>query len=164
MRPAAALGIVRLTARTSALLFAGAQTAPLAGRRGARVSETLYQGFMVAHVLHFAAVTRYAVMTGGHDLFPGGRDLHDVGGWPTVAGIFTGFAGVATIGWVGRPTTTRVSGWTRVAGAAARTFIGTMFTGTFTGQLSRSTWYAVPAAISGAATVLGAVSFQRRPS
>ena len=72
---------------------------------------------MVAHVVHFAAVTRYAVLSGGHDLFPGGRDLDDVGGWPTVAGIFTGFAGMAAIGWAGRPTT-RVSRRTRAAGTA----------------------------------------------
>lgn len=112
MSQAGALRVVRLTARSSAALFAGAQVASLAGRRGARASEALYQGFMVAHVVHFAAVTRYAVLTGGHDLFPGGRDPRDVGGWTTVAGIFTGFAGVATLGWVGLPTTTQAKPWT----------------------------------------------------
>ena len=156
----AALGMVRLTARTSALLFASAQAAPLARSRGAQASETLYRGFMVAHVVHFAAVTRYAVLSGGHDLFPGGRDLDDVGGWPTVAGIFTGFAGMAAIGWAGRPTT-KVSRRTRTAGTAARTVIGTIFTGAFAGQLTRSAWYAIPTAISAAATVLGTLDSRR---
>ena len=164
MSQAAALRVVRLTARSSAALFAGAQVASLAGRRGARASEALYQGFMVAHVVHFAAVTRYAVLTGGHDLFPGGRDLRDVGGWTTVAGIFTGFAGVATLGWVGLPTTTQAKPVDRAAGTAARTVIGTMFTGTFAGQLTRSAWYAVPTMISATATVLGTFGPRRWPA
>jgi hypothetical protein len=162
MSPATARRVVRLTARTSAMLFAGAQVAPLACRRCARVGETLYQAFMAAHVVHFASVTRYTLLTGGHDVFPGGRDLHDVGGWPTVAGIFTGFAGVATIGWVGRPITRVPPGVRTAAGAAARTVIGTLFAGTFASQIARSAWYVVPMVISGVATVLGIVGARRR--
>jgi hypothetical protein len=37
-------------------------------------------------------------MTGGHRLFPGGRSLHDVGGWRTVVGIYAAFAGLAASG------------------------------------------------------------------
>ena len=162
MSPAAARRVVRLTARTSAILFAAAQVAPLAGRRCARAGETLYQAFMVAHVVHFASVTRYTSLTGGHDVFPGGRDLHDVGGWPAVAGIFAAFAGVATIGWVGRPTTRVTPRARTAAGAAARTVIGTLFTGTFAGQIARSACYVVPTVISGVATVLGIVGARRR--
>lgn len=162
MSPASALRVVRVTARTSAMLFASAQAAALVGRRGARAGDALYQGFLVTHALHFAAVTRYAVMTGGHDLFPGGRDLDDVGGWPTVAGIFTGFAGVASIGWVGRSARTRVSRRTLFAGTAARAVIGTMFTGTFASRSARSAWYAVPTVISGTASVLAAMGSRRR--
>jgi hypothetical protein len=162
MSPAVALRVVRGTARTSALVFAGAQVAPLAGWPGARAGDAIYRAFLVAHVVHFAAVTRYAVLTGGRDLFPGGRDLDDVGGWPTVAGIVTGFAGLATIGWFGRPTRSGVRPRTRAAGTAARTVIGTMFTGTFAGRVPQSPWYAVPTAISGTATVLATRS-SRRP-
>jgi hypothetical protein len=159
--PVAALRAVRYTARLSAVLFAGAQAAPLAGRRGARAGDTLYQAFMVAHGLHFAAVTRYAVLTGGRDLFPGGRARHDVGGWPTVAGIVTGFAGLATLGWIGRPANARVTANTRAVGTAARSVIGAMFTGTFAGRIALSAWYAVPTAISGTATVLVTVDSKR---
>jgi len=162
MSPAAALRVVRVTARTSAMLFASVQAAPLAGWRGARASDALYRAFLVAHAVHFTAVTRYAVLTGGHDLFPGGRDLDDVGGWPTVAGIFTGFAGVASIGWFGRPTRTGVTPRTRAAGTAARTVVGTMFTGTFASRIARSAWYAVPTVISGTATVLAIMGSRRR--
>ena len=56
---------------------------------------------------------------------------------------------------------TRLRPWTRAAGTAARTFIGTMFTGTFAGQLARSAWYAVPTATSGMTTVLGIVGARR---
>ena len=162
MSPAAALRVVRVAARTSAMLFASAQAAPLAGWRGVRASDALYQAFMVAHAVHFTTVTRYAFLTGGHDLFPGGRDLDDVGGWPTVAGIFTGFAGMASIGWVGRPTRTGVTPRTRAAGTAARTLVGTMFTGTFAGRIARSAWYAVPTVISATATVLATMGSRRR--
>jgi hypothetical protein len=143
------------------MLFAGAQAAPLAGRRGARAGDALYRAFLVAHAVHFTAVTRYAVLTGGHDLFPGGRDLDDVGGWPTVAGIFTSFAGVATIGWFGRPTKTTVAPRSRAAGTAARTIVGAMFTGTFAGRIPRSAWYAVPTVISGTATALAATNARK---
>ena len=53
---------------------------------------------MVAHAVHFVAVTRYAVRTGGRTFFPGGRSLQDVGGWRTVAGIYGAFAGLALTG------------------------------------------------------------------
>jgi len=81
---------------------------------------------------------------------------------PTVAGIFTGFGGVATIGWFGRPTRTGVTPRILAAGRAARTVIGTMFTGTFAGRVPQSPWYAVPTVISGTATVL-ATRGSRRP-
>ena len=90
---------VQLTARTSALLFAGAQAASALGPRAERASRLLYLAFMAAHAVHFTVVARYAVVNGGRDLFPGGRSLNDVGGWPTVAGIYTFFSGLAVTGW-----------------------------------------------------------------
>ena len=162
MSQAAALRIVRLTARTSAMLFAGAQAASLAGRRGARASETLYQAFMVAHVVHFAAVTRYAVLTGGHDLFPGGRDLRRR---RRLAHRRRHLHRLRRRGHhrLGRPADHdpgEPGGPAPPAWLPGRV-IGTMFTGTFAGQLSRSAWYAVPTVISGTATVLGTVGPRR---
>ena len=86
---------VQLTARSSALLFAAAQATSALGPRAGRAPRLLYLAFMAAHAVHFAVVARYAVVNNGRDLFPGGRSLHDVGGWPTVAGIYTFFAGLA---------------------------------------------------------------------
>ena len=86
--------VVRLTARASALLFAAAQGSS-ALKPAQRASRPLYVAFMVAHAVHIVAVTRYAVRTGGRNLFPGGRSLQDVGGWRTVAGIYGAFAGLA---------------------------------------------------------------------
>ena len=90
---------VQLTARVSALLFAGAQATSALGSRAAPAWRLLYLAFMAAHAVHFAVVARYAVVNGGRDLFPGGRSLRNVGGWPTVAGIYTFFAGLAATGW-----------------------------------------------------------------
>jgi hypothetical protein len=94
--------VVRLTARTSALLFAAAQVTS-AARPTRRASRRLYAAFLLAHTAHFAAVTRYAIITGGRHLFPGGRNLADVGGWPTMAGIFGVFYGLAATGWPAPP-------------------------------------------------------------
>ena len=108
---------------------------------------------MAAHAVHFAVVARYAVVNGGRDLFPGGRSLHDVGGWPTVAGIYTFFAGLAVTGWVaGAP---RAAGQPalRVVGQAATGLMAAMFVEVYLGQLPRSRWYALPAtAVAGAVT------------
>jgi hypothetical protein len=152
---------VRLTARGSALLFAAAQAAPVFGPRAARVSRPLYLGFMAAHAVHFTAVTRYAKATGGRSLFPGGRSMNDVGGWPTVAGIFTFFASLAVTGWAaGTPAATGKPRM-RAAGRAATSFIGAMFVGTYLGQMSQSKWYAVPAALVGTAVTANVVARYR---
>ena len=118
---------------------------------------------MAAHAVHFAVVARYAVVNGGRDLFPGGRSLNEVGGWPTVAGIYTFFAVLAGTGWVtgapraaGRP---RV----RVIGHAATGLIAAMFVGVYLGQLPRSRWYAVPATAVAGAVTANVVAQRRRP-
>ena len=136
---------VRLTARSSALLFAAAQATPalegaLRGRRG-----RLYLGFMAAHAAHFTVVARYAKVTGGRGLFPGGRSMKDVGGWPTVAGIYTFFAGLAVTGWATGGPAAMSKHRMRVAGRTATGLIGAMFFGTYIGQVSQSRWYALPA-------------------
>jgi hypothetical protein len=89
---------------------------------------------MTAHAAHFAAVTRYAVRTGGQNLFPGGRSMQDVGGWPTVLGIYALFAGLAVIGRAAE--TASPTDRSRTLGKAANTVIGAMFVGTYLGQLT----------------------------
>lgn len=145
---------VRLTARASALLFSAAQVAPHLGTEAARSSAPLlYRAFLAAHTLHFAAVTRYAVLTGGRNLFPGGRGLQEVGGWPTMAGIFALFAALAAAGAVDPAAPGGRSG--RPRAIAARVAIGVMFTGTYLGQTRRSRWYAVPAGLSALGAIAG---------
>lgn len=140
---------VRLTARTSALLFSGAQAAAALGPRATPASRLLYLAFMAAHAIHFSVVARYAKVNEGRDLFPGGRNLNDVGGWATVLTIFALFSGLVVTG-MPRPTgSTSV----RVIGRAATSLIAAMFIGVYLGQVPRSRWYAVPASV-----VAGAVA------
>jgi uncharacterized membrane protein YeaQ/YmgE (transglycosylase-associated protein family) len=148
---------VQLTARSSALFYAAAQTADAMGPR--RISEwrALYLGFMAAHAAHFAVVARYAKATGGRALFPGGKNLDEVGGWPTVAAIYGIFSGLAWTGWVaGRPSAGKRPG-VRLAGRVAVGVIGAMFVGTYLGQLPRSAWNAMPATVVGAAVTASLV-------
>jgi hypothetical protein len=144
--------VVRLTARASALLFSAAQAAS-ALPTGRRFSASFYLGFMAAHAVHFAAVTRYARLTGGTNLFPGGRSMADVGGWPTVIGIYTVFSGLALTGWVARrPTATRRP-WAPGVDGAATTLIAALFVGTYLGQARRSSAYVLPAVMIAGATI-----------
>ena len=145
---------VRLTARTSALLFAAAQAVSARGPAARPPGRPLYLGFLAAHGVHFAAVTRYARVTGGQNLFPGGRSLSEVGGWRTVLGIFAAFAALAGAGWFGDgAAVTERAPRAALAGTVARRIIATMFVGTYLGQLPRSPFYAVPAALVAAATL-----------
>jgi uncharacterized membrane protein YeaQ/YmgE (transglycosylase-associated protein family) len=153
---------VRLTARSSALLFAAAQATSAFGPRVERAWRPLYLGFMAAHAVHFAVVARYAKVTGGRALFPGGRNLNDVGGWPTVAGIYTFFAGLAITGWAAGAPTATGHGRRQTAGRATTGLIGAMFVGTYLGQLTQSRWYAVPATLVGAAVVTRVLAETRR--
>jgi hypothetical protein len=144
---------VRLTARASALLFSTAQVVAHVDRdAGWRAAPALYRAFVAAHALHFVAVARYAVLTGGRNLFPGGRGLRDVGGWPTMAALWAVFGLLVAAG--------RIDGSTAVGGrrgaGAARVTIGAMFTGTYLGQASRSPWHGVLAAVTASGTVAAA--------
>jgi len=153
---------VRLAARASALLFAAAQAAPALGSHIGRASRPLYLGFVAAHATHFTLVARYAHVTGGRDLFPGGRSMNEVGGWPTVLAIDTVFAGLAVTGWAGMSQRTRPP-WHRAAGCAATGLIGALFVGTFLGQLARSPWYALPATVVSAAVMANGLTGRRTP-
>ena len=126
---------VRLTARTSALLFSAAQATRALGPRAARAWRPLYLGFMAAHATHFTVVARYGKVTGGRALFPGGRNLNDVGGWQTVAAIYTIFAGLAATGWAAGASQATSRRGVRIAGRVANMIIAAMFAGTYVGQV-----------------------------
>lgn len=156
-RRADLLSVVRWTARASGLLFASAVSATAISPSTRRASRWLYLGFAMTHAVHFAAVARYAVVTGGQNLFPGGRSLRDAGGWPTVLVIFAGFGALVAAG----RTTVVAAGSNRahsaVAGRAAIGLIGAMFAGMHLGQVRQSRWRALPAtliALSVAANIL----------
>ena len=82
---------VQLTARASALLFAAAQATSALGPRAAPASRSLYLAFMTAHATLFTVVARYAKVNDGHNLFPGGRNMNEVGPatW-LIAAMFVG--------------------------------------------------------------------------
>jgi hypothetical protein len=137
---------VQVTARVSALLFAAAQATSALGARTGRAPRRLYLAFMTAHAIHFIAVAWYAKLNRGRDLFPGGRSMREVGGWPTVVGIFAFFSGLAVTASVsGAPRMTDRPGL-RAAGQAATWLMSAMFASVYLGQLPRSRWYAMPAA------------------
>jgi hypothetical protein len=153
---------VRLTARGSGLLFAGAQATSALGPPAGRASRPLYLGFLAVHAVHFVAVARYAVATSGRGLFPGGRSMNEVGGWPTVLGIYALFAGLAVTGrptaWPSRSQPPAL----RRSARAATGIIATMFVGTYFGQLTRSGWYALPAAAIATATTANLLANRHR--
>lgn len=143
---------VRLTARTSGLLFAGSQATAALGAPTARAARPLYLAFMAAHAAHFAAVSRYAVLNEGRDLFPGGRSIDSVGGWPSVFGIFGAFGALALTGASSAaPLSSTQRPQLRGLGPIASAIIATMYVSTYIGQLNKSRWYAVPAVAIGAA-------------
>jgi hypothetical protein len=119
---------------------------------------------MAAHAAHFTIVARYAKLTGGRGLFPGGRSMNEVGGWPTVAGIYAFFAGLAFTGWTAGPPAAVAKPAMRIVGRAATGLIGAMFVGTYLGQLSQSRWYAVPAALVATAEIANVVAGHDRAS
>lgn len=146
----ALLRTVRLTARSSGLLFAAAQITSALGQPAARASRPLYHAFLAAHAAHFTAVSRYAVVSGGRHLFPGGRSMAEVGGWPTVIAIYTLFTVLAL---TGRPSVAPLAADRRSLGMATRLatgLIGAMFVGTYLGQRARSSGFVVLATIIGA--------------
>lgn len=153
--------VVRLTARTSAILFAAAQAASAMDRSAGRTAHRLYVAFMIAHALHFTVVTRYAVATGGRRLFPGGRDLHDVGGWRTVLGIYAAFAALALAGGRAIPADPHAPRH-GIVGPTAAGLIAAMFVGTYLQQLPQSRWFAAPATAIGTTTVANILTSHRR--
>jgi hypothetical protein len=135
---------VHWTARTSGVLFALALLAPTLGLRRPLVP---YVGFMLAHTIHFSFVVWLAVVTGGARMFPGGRDIADVGGWPAVFGVFTFFYVLASVGLLARRRGSDAGRALRLGGHFATTFLGYMFVSTYVPLITRSPWFAAPAAL-----------------
>ena len=169
MKTASLHRVVRLTARTSAVLFTSAQVTQALGMRGESGPTTardhparllpprgwrlLYLAFVSAHAIHFAAVARFAHRTDGRALFPGGRDMKNVGGWPALLGIFGLFFALAATGWITARSVARDRSVSRGIGSTATALIGAMFVSFYWGQVPQSRWYAVPGAIISAAVL-----------
>jgi hypothetical protein len=133
------------------VLFAAAQFSQALRLPSVEAWRPLYLGFVATHAAHFTAVARYAAMTSGRNLFPGGRDMHDVGGWRTVAGIYAFFFALASTAWTAPRRADRPG--IRRAGSAATGLLGAMFASFYLGQIPRSRWNALPATIISAAVL-----------
>ena len=137
------------TARLSAVLFAFSLIVPaLSGHRGH--SGRLQVAFILAHTLHFAFVAWLAGVSGGAGMFPGGRSVAEVGGWPVVLAIFALFYAVAFIALTARRAGAAQKRL-RTAGKLATVFIGFMFVATYLPLVTRSGWYALLALLVTAA-------------
>lgn len=147
---------VHWTARLSALLFAAALVAPSLFREpdGRRRSQLAFVAFLAAHTVHFASVLALISETGGNKMFPGGRDVADVGGMPAVFGIFAFFYLLATLALLERRAGPRAGTTLRLAGRCSTAFIGYMFVSTYIPLVERSPWYALPAALIATAVLL----------
>ncbi|HWO08670.1 MAG TPA: hypothetical protein VNN80_04300 [Polyangiaceae bacterium] len=149
---------VHWTARASAVLFALALWAPVLGLRR---QQRPYLAFMVAHTVHFGFVVWLALVTGGARMFPGGRDIADAGGWPAVFGIFAFFYALASVGLLARHRGRDAGGALRLGGHLATTFLGYMYVSTYVGLVTRSPWYALPAALVGVAVLVDLAGSRR---
>jgi hypothetical protein len=146
---------VHWTARLSALLFAAALLAPVLLRDdGPRRSQVPFVAFLAAHTVHFSFVLALAFETGGKKMFPGGRDIADVGGLPTVFAMFAFFYLLGTLALLQRRAGPRAGTLLRVAGRFSTVFLGYMFVTTYIPLVERSPWYALPAALIATAVVL----------
>jgi hypothetical protein len=155
---------VRLTARASAVLFGTAAWTAAAGPTATRQAKWLYAGFAVAHAAHFAAVARYAHVTGGRNLFPGGRSLHSVGGWPTIIGIYGAFGALVIAGRATLAPPEAARPQSAKAGRGAIGLIGAMFVSTYLRQIPSSRWFAAPATVIGLGVTASLVAdASRRP-
>ena len=156
---------VRLTARSSALLFAAAEVAAAVGPSLARAARLLYLAFMTVHSMQLhgrgevrggyrwsRSVSRRAELVQGRRLAHRDCDLRPVycaRGHRVGDGQRGGDDPPAAAS--GRP-------------GRKKRVIAAMFVGTYAGQMSRSAWYALPGSIVGAAAIADAfaVSIRQR--
>jgi hypothetical protein len=140
------------TARLAAVLFALSLLVPALSRQRAGQAGRIQVAFIVAQTLHFAFVAWLASATGGAGMFPGGRSVAEVGGWPVVVAIFALFYAVAFIALAARRSGTAQTRL-RTAGKLSTAFIGFMFVATYLPLVARSGWYALLALLVTAAVV-----------
>ena len=147
---------VHWTARLSAVLFAIALASPAWSTRVSRGSRDLYTAFILAHTAHFFFVAWLANATAGQNMFPGGRSVDDVGGWPTVLAIFAFFYALAFVGLVARRAGPNAGHGLRVANRVTTICLAILFVITYVGLIPQSPWYAVPAGLITAGLVIDA--------
>ena len=150
MSVVALLLAIKWTARLSAILFALSLLVPALSPHRRPHSVRLQIAFIVAHTLHFSFVARLASVTGGAGMFPGGRSVAQVGGWPAVLAIFALFYAVAFIALAARRSDADQPRL-RTAGKLSTAFIGFMFVATYVPLVARSGWYAFLALLVAAA-------------
>jgi hypothetical protein len=129
------------TARLSAVLFVLALLGASLGTQAVR----LWLAYVAGHTVHFSFVAWLAFATDG-------ANLRDIGGWPTVIWVGTGFyifVICAALAWAG-------SGWraVRVLGHAGVVMIALAFIATYAGLIAKSALFALPVV-----AILGAVGF-----
>ncbi|MGC4096391.1 MAG: hypothetical protein QM706_04685 [Nitrospira sp.] len=138
---------VHLTARASAILFATALLVPVLFHRTQQHSQGLYGVFIVAQTAHFGCVIWLANEMGGRNMFPGGKSIEEVGGWPIVFGICSLFYALAVV----RLITSSMEMGTRwrpqTASRMATAMIGGMFLSVYVPLIPQSSWYAALAAL-----------------
>lgn len=139
------------SARLSAGLFTAALLAPLAlGRR----TVAPFPAFVGAHTVHFGLVIAVAAETGGAGMFPGGRSLAEVGGWPTLLAIVALFYLLALASFLERRPGGAPSLAVRRLGRFSTGFLAFMFVATYLPLAARSPWYGLFAAVIFAAAAL----------
>jgi hypothetical protein len=152
---------VHWTARLSGLLFAAALAVPALFSVSACRRDELYLAFLLALTVHFGCVTWLATANGGSNMFPGGRSVAQVGGWPVVFGIFALFHAIVVVGFAARRAKSPVRRGLRWAGTFSRGFIGLAFVGTYLPLLAQSWWYALPGALVAGAVCVDAGAAQK---
>ncbi|UVT16029.1 MAG: hypothetical protein H8K04_00200 [Nitrospira sp.] len=154
---------VHWSARLSALLFAMALALPALTTRLSRHATALYLAFMIAHTVHFGFVVWMAHVTDGANMFPGGRSVEDVGGWPTVFAIFALFYALAFVGLAARRVGSEAGHTLRRASRVTTTCVGLLFVVTYVGLLPQSLWYAVPGVLVAIGMIIEAFAITVRP-
>jgi hypothetical protein len=92
----------------------------------------------------FAAVSAFAVAGGGENLFPGGRSLAEVGGWPSLLAIFALCYSLAFVGLRAQLGGGAASRGLQVSGLAATTMLALMYYLTYLPLVRTHSWFVVP--------------------
>ncbi|MGH6950255.1 MAG: hypothetical protein ACREH4_05255 [Vitreimonas sp.] len=102
----------------------------------------MWLAFLASQTVHFAFVVWFVTETGGVNLFPGGRSLQDVGGWPTIFAIFALFYTLAAARLIGAHAA--ANDLARLADGIGTGAIGLFFLATYIPLIARSSVFAAP--------------------